>query len=468
MKPPLADHQQHAIDWIHKYKRGLLADPPGLGKTRVAIEAFDGAKVLVVAPSLIITGGTWEDELNRWSNDSTKYTIAPYSQLNQRAKTGRGSGTTPINALREEYTGHWDAVIVDEAHYTKGRKTSWTWAVQQLARNTDHLLEMTGTPIAGWAPDLFPILQAIFPDKARPGREYGSYWRWVQQWFEILPNYQARSEFAKTIGGLLACTPGCTNLPNTQPCEHYADFMVANLGGHILRRRREDCLDLPPVTTQIVNTPMSAAGKRAYNQMKKDYMATLGDGSEVVSWTTGSRQVMLDRLTTSPWLLEDPATRGDPRGGKLDQLAFDLANRSDPTVVFAHYRDTVEACARVAVNIGARADYVHGGMDRRQAGQVVQDFKNGKLDVLVGSLDTMAEGLQLTRADQLIMVESSYKPYRNEQARMRVDRMGQTRPVTIREYVTPGSVDTRKRQLVATKSDHQMRMLSARDFAEIL
>src|SRR5690625_3878495 len=77
----------------------------------------------------------------------------------------------------------------------------------------------------------------------------------------------------------------------------------------------------------------------------------------------------------------------------------------------------------------------------------------------------MAEGLQLTEADVLLMVEASYKPSRNEQARMRVARMGQTRPVTVREYITPGTADERKRALLEQQTAEQLRLRSARDFA---
>src|SRR5699024_9702013 len=147
---------------------------------------------------------------------------------------------------------------------------------------------------------------------------------------------------------------------------------------------------------------------------------------------------------------------------------LDLESRDRPTVVFAHYRDTVEACAAVARDLGAAVGIVHGGVSRAKSGEVVKSFKRGEIDVLVGSLETMAEGLQLTEADMLLMVEVSYKPSRNEQARMRVDRMGQTRPVMIREYITPGTVDERKRALLEQKTDQQLRLMSARDFAEIL
>src|SRR5690625_648751 len=155
---------------------------------------------------------------------------------------------------------------------------------------------MTGTPVPNWAHEIFTLLQAVFPERAKPGADLGSYWRWVQRWFVVLPNYQARSEHAKQIGGLLACSDECKQLPAWDPCEHYLEFVDANLGDRFLRRRREDCLDLPEVTTQTVQTPMGRDQKRIYKEFKQDFLAEV-DGQEVITWTTGARSVALDRVT---------------------------------------------------------------------------------------------------------------------------------------------------------------------------
>jgi SNF2 family DNA or RNA helicase len=81
--------------------------------------------------------------------------------------------------------------------------------------------------------------------------------------------------------------------------------------------------------------------------------------------------------------------------------------------------------------------------------------------VLVGSLDVLAEGLTFTQADLCIFVEKSPKTYRNEQAARRIWRMGQTRPVTVYDYVTPGTVDEGLRRLIADKAEDQLRTLTA-------
>lgn len=461
--PPLMDHQKTAMDWINRVERGLLGDEPGLGKSRVAVEAFDGMDILVVAPAMVISGGTWETEVERWSNYPDRFTIAPYSQLN--ARNGRtsnfGTKKNPRYRLRPEFDRRFDAVIVDEAHYTKGRSTSWTWAVDELAGRSPYLLEMTGTPVPNWAHELFTILQAVYPDKAKPGAELGSYWRWVFRWFEVTPSFH--NPQAKVIGGLSACDITCAARKPSDPCQHWVEFMDANLPGRFLRRKRVDVLDLPPVTWQTVKTPMTTTQAKAYRQMKKDYLATLDD-QEVVAWTAGAKNVQLDKITVSHSLVFDT----DQEGGKLAQLRDDLTDRQLPTVVFAHYRDTVEACARVSRETGHRTELIHGGVSDRERQRIIKNWHLGKVDVLVGSLETLAEGLTLVEADLAIFVEVSYKPSRNEQARYRIDRLGQTKPVTIREYVTPGTVDERRREILATKTDQQIRMMSARDFARLL
>lgn len=461
----LLQHQQEGIQWIQKVKRGLLGDEPGLGKSRQAIEAFDGGRNLIIAPAMVINGGTWRDELERWSSNPGSWTVLPYSGLNARRKTSRG-GYAASEDLVSEARGHWDSVTLDEAHYVKGRNTYWTKTAHEIGKNSDHVLAMTGTPIPNWAHELFTLLQLIHPDKAqsKPGRkaEFGSYWGWAKSWFWVEP-----SEFQEhqlVVGKLKACGAECYLAPLNQPCEHYHEFMAANLGPQFMRRLRDDVLDLPPVTTQTIETPMDTAQKKIYSDMKKHYMAEVDD-KEVLSWTDGARHVALDKISVSPWLLNP---EGEPRGGKFEQLRYDLQSRSRPTLVLAHYRDVVDACATVARSVGATAGVVRGGLTKSQQGAAIQAFKDGKLDVLVGSLETVAEGLQLTVADMAIFVETSYKPYRNEQAKNRVHRLGQTRPVTIKDYVTPRTVDEKKRALLREKTEDQIRFMSAGEFKRLL
>jgi superfamily II DNA or RNA helicase len=471
MTLPLKQYQVEGIEWIRKVKRGLLADEPGLGKTRQAIEAFDGMKVLVVAPRMVIDGGTWQDELDKWAKHPEGFVIAPYTSLNAREQVGaRASTTRPVKKLRPEYRGKWDAVVLDESHMVKGRDTLHYWAVRQLSRRCEYFLAMTGTPFPNWAHEIYNLLQFIHVDEGYTGKggKYGSFWRWAEEWFDTSPTRWSNG--MPVAGEMRECsrTPKqwkeCMARPVNDPCEHYMKFAADNLGDQYLRRWREDCLDLEPYTEQIIKVPMAATTKTMYNSLKREFYAQY-EGHEIIAWNQGSKNNQLMKATTSPWLLTQD---GEPRGGKLDRLKFDLSNRTRPTLVFAHYQISVEACAAVARSLGLSVGVVHGGIPSSVRASELASFKSGELDVLVGSLDTLAEGHTLVMADEAIFVERSFKPYRNQQALFRVHRMGQTRPVTIKTYITPNSVDSKKERLLATKTDRQMRVLTAAEFREII
>lgn len=462
-KPPLKEYQRENVEWIQRVGRGLLADEPGLGKSRSALEGFAGAgRVLIVAPSLVAEAGVWHDEVEAWGDDDTEYHLATYSMLNVRKPTGKGNGRKPVNVLRPEWKGHWDAVIVDEAHYIKGRDTSWTWAVKQLARNCDQFLLLTGTPIPNWSHEVFTLLQTIYPEAGKRGNDLGSFWRWADQWFDTETSpFNSRAKILKDMKG---CTPACMRRNADNPCEHYVAFAKGNFGDRYMRHLRDDHLDLPPLIFEDADTPLDRETRLAYKALKKDF-ATYVENHEVLAWSQGAQNVLLDKMTTSPWLLHK---EGEPRGGKFELLREDLQKRDAPTLVLAHYRDSVEGSARVAANAGKRTAFIHGGTTDKQNAKAVRDFKGGRIDVLVGSLETLAEGLTLTIADTAIFLERSFKPSRNTQATYRIHRLGQDKDCTIRRYITPSTVDSKKEVLLNTKTDHQMRTLTAAEFARFV
>lgn len=450
--PPARPYQVEGVRWLQSGRpRKLLADEPGLGKSRQLIEASEG-RTLVVAPAMVLDGGTWRDEVARWADDPDRFTTVSYSMLNAREKTSKG-GTKPIDALRDEYAGHWDTVILDEAHYVKGRKTSWTNAARKL--QSDRMYLATGTPFPNWAHEMFVPLQLIYPEESKSGQRFGSYWRWASEWFDTTPTRWSRG--MPSVGEMLACRPACFDLPPYDPCEHYKQFAAANLGNNFLQRLRDDVLtELPPLTEVVVETPMVPAQAKVWNALKKDFVAWAEDGREVAAWTESALHVKLDMLSSGLEVVD--AGTGS---GKFDRMLMDLENRARPALVVAHYKKTLHAAARIAQErLKLRVRVVDGGTPRGERRTAIEDFKAGRVDVLFGSLATIAEGLTLTVADMIIFLEKSFLPSRNIQAMRRIHRLGQDRPVTALFYKTP-KIDDGKWQLVDTKTDRQIRTMRA-------
>lgn len=455
MSSDLLGYQEEGVRFLQAQGRAFLGDDMGLGKSAQLIRAAEG-ETLVVAPAMVLQGGTWVDEIAKWADDPARFTTVAYTQL----------GPARSTKLKPEYSRRWGTVIFDEAHYLKGRGTQRTALGQAVAAKSDRVFLASGTPIPNYAQELFTLLQILEPHEAVPGRRLGSYWRWAGEYFHIAPDRYSKY----TIKGLLGCIEECKDREPHDPCEHYLKFASDNLGERFLRRLRSQVLtNLPTLTEVEVATPMEPDQLKAYRAMKKDYVAEVA-GEAVVSWSASSRHVRLDQLTTGLSMLSPEPGKAIGSDSKLLRLREDLAARkkgSPPVLVMAHYRATVGACLKVAQQLGLRVAAVHGGTPGPERTKAIRSFQKLKLDVLVGSLETLSEGVTLIEADTVIFVEKSWKPSRNEQALYRVSRLGQTKPVTSLEYVTPKSIDSNKRELLATKTDHQVRTLTAAQIARL-
>lgn len=480
MTLPLRSYQLEGVKFLNGNRRGLLADEPGLGKSAQLIRAAEG-RTLIVAPAMVLDSGTWVDEIARWADDPSRFSTVAYSMVNARKTVDTGRTRTYTSKVtgesweqkvyrqeilptivRADLRQDWDTLILDEAHYIKNRDANWTQALVKLARRIPLAFLATGTPISHYAFDLFPQLQILFPMEAKRNGPLGSYWRWAGEWFDTTPEtiyVGGREKQIQNVGGMLACTNLCSLRPPHDPCEHYREFFESNFRGRFLQRLRDDVLsELPPLTSQQVQCPMTKKQAAAYKKMATEFLAEDLDGNVVAAWSASAKHVQLEKISTSLGLLG--AGELVRESGKLERLRFDLQGRTRPTFVVAHYRKTVEACEWVARELGLRVAHVHGGTSRPDRHARIQAFKSGELDVLVGSISTVAEGMTLTQADMVILVEHSWRPSHNQQVVRRIHRMGQTRPCTMLDYVTPGTIDEGKRESLQHKLDHQARVLT--------
>lgn len=440
--PKLMEHQIEGVKFLRSHQRAALFDEPGLGKSAQALEAAV-PPVLVVAPAMILDGGVWDDEIAKWTSSAIAASVTQisYSQMSERVRSPKG-GSKPTGRLKPELRQQWGTVILDEAHYLKGRKTNWTLAAKQL--RTDRSYIMTGTPLPNWAHEAFVLLQFLYPEDAKPGRRFGSYWRWVEEWFEIGVQYGKGGAIVSdhVVGAF-------------RKDREWDDFIVQNWGDRMLLRLREDCLDLPPLTEQTIRVNMVPAQKKAYRELRKDFITWLDSGVEIATWSQAGKLVKLAQCATGLEVL-DPTARGS---AKLDALQALLADRDLPTLVVAHFRNSVEACAVRAREGGKRVSMIHGGTTKTSRKASVRAFQGGAVDVLCATIDTISEGLTLNEADQVIKVERSWRPSRNEQVLRRIHRIGQDKPVTAIDLVTRDTADERVLKVLAGKTDQQARAL---------
>lgn len=440
MPPELLDHQKSGIRRMREEPNLGLFDEPGLGKTAQLLLAAE-EPAIVVAPAMVLESGTWDDEIAKFrpGMDITQVSYSSLCVRGPRGRVAKDHNGYPIVEVKPEYRRHYKTKIGDESHYLKGRKTSWTAGFKKIDADATKLA--TGTPIPNWAHEAFTALQLLFPEESKPGQRFGSYWRWAREWFEV----GATLWSPQAVGDLL---DGVT----------WEQFDRENWGDRMLLRLRKDCLDLPPLTESVWKVKMTPAQKRAYKGLRDDFVTWLDSGVEISAWTSGSQVVKLMKCATGLEVL-DPSVKGS---GKLDALRTILSDRPLPTLVVAHFRDSVEACAQAAVQVGKEPGVVHGGVPSAQRKAVIRAFQRGELDTMCASIETIAEGMTLHQggADQIVRVERTARPSKNEQVLRRLHRMGVTRPVASIDLVTRDSIDERLSEILQGKTDQQIKALA--------
>lgn len=425
--PDLLPHQSIGIDWLADRPLAILADEPGLGKTRTLLEAAV-EPVLVTAPSMVLEAGVWTDEIARWT-PGLEVTQVPYSMLSERQSTGRKSGSRPTGKLRPEWRKRWGTVICDESHNLKGRKTGWTKSLAKI--KTDRLWQATGTPLPNWAEEAFISARMSH----EPGDlRFTSYWRWAKEWFDV---------------GATTFSPMAVG--EFRRDRTWAEFQSVNWGDRMLLRTRDEWLDLPPLNHREELVDMEADQSRIYNELKHHFVTWLDNGREVVAWNHAAQLVKLCKAATGLEVL-DPEIESSAKLERVRELA---GRRTRPTLLVGHFQDSVNLAAQAIQQEGGDALIVHGAIPIAKRRDAVAAFRRGEVGWLCATIDTIREGMNLTVSDALVRLERSFVPSRNDQVVHRLHRLGQHRTVQVLDLLSRDTIDVGIAELVAKKRDHQ-------------
>lgn len=413
--------------------RAIFAYAPGTGKTgtvarwllgevREIAEAGTNWRVLIVAPNGPVLQH-WESELMRFAGlPGIIGTGSPKKRAKWRESVAMG-GYLPIIVNYETMRGDidellkipWDAVVFDESHRLKNRKSLTFKAAAKLARRTERVMLVTGTPILNRAEELWTSMHLLEPTR------YKSFWRWAEHHFTI-ENKRYAGRLVREVGEL---KPG------------HAKLLREELGHRLIQKPLSELLpDLPQVETTYLSTTLSAAERRSYDSMLENFWMVHGD--ELIIADNKIAQMSRLRQLASDWSVFHESG-GRPLGAK-GIAAVSLCEDLEPeqVVIFCAYRSTVGALVEA---IPGSVGY-HGGLVQHSRDMIIKAFKHGVARVLIGTIGTMAEGIDgMQVARNVIFVDRDWTPARNEQAVARLQRSGQMSSVNVVHLVAENTID---------------------------
>jgi len=325
----------------------------------------------------------------------------------------------------------WATVVLDEAHRMKDPKAKQTRAVWACAtEETVYRYALTGTPIANNPIDLWSALHFI------DGKSWVSKTKYTDRYCNVQPNYFG----GITVTGLRADT---------------RDEFFKAVDPGMRRMPKEAVLPfLPKKTYSERYVEMSPKQKKAYQQMADGLVAQLEDGIVVAA----NPLVQLTRLmqfassyaeldTQGVVHLEDPSCKVDA----LMEFLEDLVD--EPLVGFAMSRQLIELASARLTKAHISHGLITGGQSAVERATYIDQFQNGQIRCILGTVQAGGVGITLTRASNLAFLQRSWSLVENSQAEDRVHRIGSEvhDKITITDFIAEDTVESRVREVLGGK-----------------
>lgn len=393
------DHQIDAVcHWIENNGRSILGHEMGTGKTIssiLSINAIEAKRVVIFTPASVMM--QWEKEIKRLLPN---YTLYIYPNIKGVGDVGREillvSYARAESYKKSEAKATWKSeyIICDECHYIKNPKAKRTKAILQLAKTTDFFLGLSGTPIINRPVDLFPPLKIVAPSE-------------FDNWYQFTKTYcnGHMGKFGYVADGL------------TKKVE-----LHSKLSRHMHRVTKDDCLDLPPKVRTVIPCNVDFR-MEDYESFQEAYTYV------------GHRKADI----------------------AVDWIKDFLASNDEKLVVFTYHVHVAEYIyylfTGVDIDHRKELDLLTGSTTKQDRDAYISRFQDPKSAkrILILTLGVGSTGLNLQKANNVLMVETSFSPMEMLQAEDRVHRNGQTKSCSINYLVAQNTFDNKLFNLLEKK-----------------
>jgi hypothetical protein len=361
----------------------------------------------------------------------------------QRALTGMPEAARNA-AMKDAMTAlGWkvDFLGVDESQGILNRQgkpdSSSAAAIDAFSAHMPNMLHMTGTPVKNDASEAFDVLKKIHPerftDRASFMRKYGS--NTPTNWAS-LQRLMARYVYADRISSGVERFTDVNNVKlHPEQQKQYSAVMSAL--NKVRRSRRTGKADIEAVKALA---PDAFEGVPEENHQRvANEVATVGLGG---------------RLNAR--LLNIVNGETYENNAKIDAMREDLQRDKDkPHVIFAHHYKSIGHIKKLCGELGMKVGVISGDMSaadkaRVRRGFQPEDGEEARYDVLLNT-DAGSTGQNLQRGTVLMNYDTPDTAMTHEQRAARIDRLGQTSDVTVRDYVTDTPIERKARKRLNTK-----------------
>ena len=452
----LRDYQREGLGWFEFLQRfgfgGCLADDMGLGKTVQVLALLESRRngganrngegeraekgtanssESETRPSLVVVPRSL---VFNWQQEAARFTPALRLLTHIGSERTKGSkhfenydlvittyGTLRRDAVHFQDT-EFDFVILDEAQAIKNAKTESAKAARLLKGK--HRLALSGTPVENHLGELWSLFEFLNPGMLG-----------------------AASVFQLSTSGARA------------PDDETRTLLARALRPFLLRRTKQQVAkELPEKLEQTIYCEMEVAQRRQYDELREYYRASLLESVERMGLKRAKIQILeallrLRQTACHPALVTGGI--GDEPSAKLDILMprlSEVTEEGHKAIVFSQFTSFLAIVRRRLEREGIDYEYLDG--KTRHRGVAVERFQtdpNCKLFLI--SLKAGGQGLNLTAAEYVFLLDPWWNPAVEAQAIDRAHRIGQSRRVFAYRLITRDTVEEKVLGLQATKRE---------------
>lgn len=448
----LYQHQLEGVKFLVSRSGAMLTLDMGLGKTRCALVAAQQLfaerkidRVLVICPATVRI--SWKEEFNKLELELhfIPCIYEPKTQTIYGAGERKGN---PLPILTISYAllpqkrhvealSKWAAsgrtlLVCDESSWLKNRTAKQTKGSAAIARHCPYRWLLTGTPIANSPLDLYG--QALVMANGNgPLKQFKNYYHFRSRYAQLQSMHLGRRTFQTVVG--------YQNL----------DELTEKFKPYVLRRTKQECLDLPSKSYTVREIQLADATWRIYQELRRDALLALPDEDVRPEPNAAVRILRLCQLTSghvgntlghTPERNDELQPSRDVSSEKLDWLVEqilggELSNETAIIIWCRWVRERIRLQQLLATKLEVYG--VFGGQQTKNRSENVQSFQTStKRRILIAQQHAGGFGLNLTAASTAVYLSNSFSFTDRIQSEDRCHRIGQHSAVTYVDVIAVG------------------------------
>lgn len=443
-------HQIEAFNYGMERNELLIGDEQGLGKTKESID-ITVARKKELCKCLIVCGVNsvkynWEAEIKTHSREKSvmldqKTMPLRVKALNDWLRGAEYYAIINIESLRSEEVqdaiylgikdGYIGCIIVDEIHKAKNGNSQQGRALRMLKSPVK--LGLSGTPM-NKAEDLWNILTWL-------GIERRSFYSF-RNTYCVMGGYGGY----KVIGN--------KNL----------DSLNAELNKVMLRRKKEEVLDLPPKIHSTEYVELTKKQQLLYRDIRNGIIA---DMENILTSVHPLSCTLRLRQLTGGMFTED-----NPKLERIkDMLDEEIIPNGYKAIIFSQWEQITALYIKALKQYNPI--YITGKVSPEDRQKEVERFQTDpSCKLAIGTIGAMGTGITLNKASYVFFIDKLWNSGENAQAEDRAHRIGTAGTVNIISMVAKGSVDEGVEEYLLENKDLFDRIVdgkgSAKDIKTIL